>query len=340
MQKPDTSIIDQAWPESELEHVNACPYCGSKERTLAYKDVQDLSFYCAPGTWTYWDCKSCEALYLSPRPTEKSIGKAYASYYTHQSVMLNSAQNFKTKLKQECLSHWFNMNIQPRFNLPKFLGFLLDPLKAYISIPFGLAQLANLPRGSLLDVGCGSGANLKIAAQLGWNVTGLEIDPAAVKVARSLGLNIIEGDYRKLAQITESFDCIVCSHVLEHVYNPLEMLTLITKLLRPGGLLLLSLPNAHSHVRYQFGADWRGLEAPRHISVPTLQEVVALLYQLGYVTILQTDVFNLTSPESNKIAKREATVRPMDFMFIKLKRIGGFSRFRGQSDFIQLEATR
>lgn len=234
MKIPDTSIIDQSWPENELEHANACPYCGSKERTLAYKDVQDWSFYCAPGKWTYWDCKGCEALYLSPRPTEASIGKAYVSYYTHQSTALNSTQNLKAKLKHECLSHWFNINIQPRFNLPKFLGFLLRPLKSYIAIPFGLEQLVNLPKGKLLDVGCGSGASLKLAAQLGWSVTGLEIDSAAVKVARGLGLNVTEGDYRQLAQFTDSFDCIVCSHVLEHVYNPLEMLTLLTKLLRPG----------------------------------------------------------------------------------------------------------
>lgn len=90
----------------------------------------------------------------------------------------------------------------------------------------------------------------------------------------------------------------------------------------------------------QFRGSWRGLEAPRHIAIPTLHEVVTLLHQLGYVTIEQTDVFNLTSPESNKIAKREAAVRLRDFIYIKLKKIRGFSRFRNQSDFIQLVATR
>lgn len=340
MQKYKKSIINDAWPTEELELVDSCPYCGSKERTLAYKDVQDWSFYSAPGKWTYWDCKGCEALYLSPRPTEASVGKAYAMYYTHNSSTVNIKQKLKTRLKHECFSHWFNINIQPRFNFFKFLGALLSPLKRYVAIPFGLEQLVNLPKGKLLDVGCGSGASLKIAQQLGWSVTGLEIDPAAVKVARSLDLNIIEGDYRQLAQLTDGFDCIVCSHVLEHVYHPLEMLTLLTMALRPGGVLLLSLPNANSHVRVLFGENWRGLEAPRHISIPTLQKTIGLLRTLGYVNIEQTDVYGVTSLESNKMAKREATVSTRDILYFKLKQIRGWSTSMNQSDFIQLVAKR
>ncbi len=95
MKKIDTSIINQPWPHSELEYVDVCPYCGSPERKLAYKDVQDWSFYAAPGKWSYWDCKGCEALYLSPRPTEASIGKAYASYYTHASFETSLIQQLK-----------------------------------------------------------------------------------------------------------------------------------------------------------------------------------------------------------------------------------------------------
>ena len=163
MKKPDTSIIDQPWPESELEQVDACSYCGSKELTLAYKDVQDWSFYCAPGKWTYWDCKKCNALYLNPRPTESSIGLAYSSYYTHASSTVSIKQRVKECLKNECFSHWLKADFYPRFNLPRALGVLLLPLKKIIAIPFELPFLAQATKGSILDVGCGSGGKLKFA---------------------------------------------------------------------------------------------------------------------------------------------------------------------------------
>ena len=76
MKKTDTIKINQSWPKDGMEKVNHCPYCGSSKRMLAYKDVQDWSFYCAPGKWSYWDCKQCCAIYLDPRPTAATIGKA------------------------------------------------------------------------------------------------------------------------------------------------------------------------------------------------------------------------------------------------------------------------
>ena len=275
-------IIDQSWPEGELETLTACPYCGSADCTLAYKEAQDWSFYSAPGKWSYWDCSGCGALYLSPRPKEAYIGKAYASYYTHDTSFGDISQKLRTQLKNEYLSHLFGIDIRPRFNLPKCLSFLLKPFQHLINVPFGLRQLADLPKGKLLDVGCGSGASLKAAQQLGWDVIGLEVDPAAVQAARSIGLNIIEGDYKQLSQFTDCFDCIVCSHVLEHVYSPLKMIGLLKKALRPGGVLLLSLPNANSHVREVFGENWRGLEAPRHVAIPSLAWLQAFLSEQGF----------------------------------------------------------
>lgn len=313
MKKPDTRLIDQPWPESELEHVDACPYCGSKDRTLAYKDVQDWSFYSAPGKWTYWDCKRCEALYLSPRPTEASIGKAYANYYTHNSNNQSLILSFKTLLRNECFSHWLNTHIMPRLNLPRALSFLLSPLKNFIKIPFELAVLADLPKGRLLDVGCGSGNKLILAKQLGWDVTGLEIDSNAVMTARKQRLNVIEGGFRDLANFDNKFDCIICSHVLEHVYNPIEMLELLTKSLKPGGTLLLSLPNSKSCVREMFGANWRGLEAPRHIAIPSQHFLIKkMLHAAFIVDCAKTSGFE-TVAESIRIQKRLLKLNYLDF---------------------------
>ena len=122
----------------------------------------------------------------------------------------------------------------------------------------------------------------RIAKDLGWDITGLEIDPNAVKAAKEQGLNVIEGSFNHLAQVTESFDCVICSHVLEHVYEPSTLIDLLTKKVKPQGVLLLSLPNSKSHVRSLYGANWRGVEAPRHLGIPALSKVVELLRAKGF----------------------------------------------------------
>lgn len=340
MKKIDVSIINQPWPTKELEYVDACPYCGSIERKVAYKDVQDWSFYTAPGKWTYWDCIKCEALYLSPRPTEASIGRAYASYYTHSSSETSLIQQFKVKLKNECFSSWLNTNVRPRLNLPNALQFLLNPLKRFLYVPFGLEQLVSLPKGKLLDVGCGSGSMLQIAKDLGWDVIGLEIDPNAVKAAKAHGLNVIEGGFNHLTQVTDKFDCVICSHVLEHVYEPSTLIDLLTKMVKPKGVLLLSLPNSKSHVRTLYGANWRGIEAPRHLGIPALATVIEILREKGFSHVKQQDIYYGTCMESNRIMKRLHSITLLDFMYIKLRQIVAGNSHGLHSDFIQLIARK
>lgn len=340
MTQINSQKIDQAWPSDELESVDACPYCAATDRTLAYKDVQDWSFYGAAGKWSYWRCRSCEALYLNPRPTEISIEKAYNTYYTHNSEGTSQLQNLKVRLKNECFFHWINTDLQPRFHLPRACSFLFHPLKFFIYQPVELKHLMKQPKGKLLDVGCGSGNSLLSAKQLGWDVTGLEIDPKAVKAARQQGLNVIEGDFRQLKQLEKQFDCIICSHVLEHVHFPLELLEMLTQALRPQGVLLISMPNAKSHVLEEFGADWRGLEAPRHLGIPSLQKLTELLKNLGFADIHQTNAYNLTVVESIRIRNRQLVSTFKNMLFAKIKIAISGSNTYMHSDFIQLSAKK
>src|SRR2546425_8152942 len=113
MGTPDTSRIDRAWPMNGLERVARCPYCNSIKRTLAYSDVQDWSFYVAPGKWTYWSCTQCNSLYLNPRPTLAAVGEAYSTYYTHRVAQNESLmERIKERLRNECWSHWLKTDLR------------------------------------------------------------------------------------------------------------------------------------------------------------------------------------------------------------------------------------
>ena len=299
------SPIDKDWPEKDLEHIDACPYCGSQERTLAYGDVQDWAFYCAPGKWNYWDCTNCRSLYLNPRPTRATIGAAYAKYFTHTtSESTNLLHLIKDRMKNEWWSYSLSANLEPRLHLPKLFSGAITLIGKRIGVPFGWMSLANLPKGRFMDVGCGDGQTVNVARQLGWDAMGIEIDPAAVRTAQRSGLNIVEGTYEQLTQYEQQFDCIICSHVLEHVHDPRDLLAKLKIAIKPGGVLLLSLPNALSALRQHFGANWRGLEAPRHISIPAEPQLIQMLTELGFKVESMADNGRETAASSYRIQRR------------------------------------
>lgn len=282
MTQADQTRINESWPSAQLESVHTCPYCQSTSCSLAFEGVKDWTFYSASGHWSFWDCNNCGALFLNPRPTESSISEAYKSYYTHDKSPLNKKKSFKERLINECFSHWLGVNISPRIHVPKLLAGALKPLKKRLVEGFGLTALATGPKGRLMDVGCGSGEQLHLARMLGWDVEGIEMDPQAVRAARSRGLKVKEGTYEALLDMKGQFDGMICSHVLEHVYRPLELLDLINQALRPGGLLIISAPNAKSKARAYFGVNWRGLEAPRHLAIPSASFLRTHLAGMGY----------------------------------------------------------
>ena len=328
------------WPSSDLEEVVCCPFCGSNKRTLIYQAVRDYSFFTAPGEWNYWDCRSCKSLYLNPRPTKFSVGKAYSNYYTHLVDNRSMIKRLKIRLKHECLSQWLGINLVPRLRLSKFIGYLLLPLKSLIRIPYEIEFLATNPRGSLIDVGCGGGVTLGLAKQMGWAVKGLELDPLACQAANNIGLNVVQGDYNKLSEINEKFDCVLCSHVLEHVHDPIEMLNLLTDSLKENGHLILSLPNARSDLRFHFGKFWRGLEAPRHMSIPTVDFLISMLKTLGYTNIKQYDLYEETYWQSLCIERKENLLPQKNFLLFKLGRLLKGKKFTQTTDYIQLIAKK
>jgi 2-polyprenyl-3-methyl-5-hydroxy-6-metoxy-1,4-benzoquinol methylase len=333
-------IIDNEWPECKLEHVNQCPYCSSTKRNLAFSNIQDWSFYASAGNWSYWNCEACSSLYLDPRPKASFIHEAYSQYYTHSKANISIASRIKALFKNEFFSHLFGINLNPRLEMSKKLFFLIKPLQSFLFIPFGMKQLVELPKGKLLDVGCGDGSMLKIARDLGWDVTGIEIDPQAVESTRKHGINVIQGSYHAIEQLDETYDCIICSHVLEHVYNPNEMLELIIKKLNSSGTLLLSCPNSLSHMREHFGSDWRGIEAPRHIAIPSLPFIENYFENLDFESVRHHEIFYGTYIESERIKFRKESISFARFLIIKLKLLFAKKPKRVSSDYIQIDAQK
>lgn len=98
--------------------------------------------------------------------------------------------------------------------------------------------------GSLLDVGCGDGTFLEVASRSGLRCTGIDIDADSCRLsARRSGVPVVTGSIDDLDPDTQRFDAITASHVLEHLEYPVRFLQSASRLLSPGGVLQLEVPN-------------------------------------------------------------------------------------------------
>lgn len=104
----------------------------------------------------------------------------------------------------------------------------------------------------------------------------------------------------------------VCSHVIEHVFDPVEMIDLMWAALRPGGVLLLATPNASSDVHLHFGRHWRGLEAPRHLVLFTESTLTKLLVSAGFSVTSRSDGVLETVRDSARIARQGQRITDTD----------------------------
>jgi SAM-dependent methyltransferase len=178
-------------------------------------------------------CRSCGLGYLNPRPTLGSIGFYYPADY----------QPYQHKSREKPARRW-----------SRFLG----RGDAHTFLPIK-------PPGRVLDIGCGSGAYLARMRDLGWNVVGLDISPHGVTATRLRGIEAYEGQLPHPSIPPESVDVVNFGAVLEHVHDPHRFLAAARQTVKPGGLLVFSVPNFDSWARRFFGLAWWPLELPRHL---------------------------------------------------------------------------
>lgn len=142
---------------------------------------------------------------------------------------------------------------------------------------------------TILDIGCGDGHFLNVAKQKGWNVYGTEFTDEAVNVCTQKGINCFKGRLSEL-EFNTTFDVITSFEVIEHIYNPVEEINIISKLLRKGGGFYLTTPNFTSLTTLILQEHRRTIEYPEHLSYYTPQTLHYLLSRQEFKKIfLKTD---------------------------------------------------
>lgn len=163
--------------------------------------------------------------------------------------------------------------------------FTADELGAQVSHYRPLARQVRRRLGSgatVLEVGCASGGLLAAMAQEGLHVRGIDVSATAIRQARGvLGLDASVAAVEDLA-LDEAVDGIVAMHVLEHLVRPSTLLARARQLLRPGGLLLLEVPDYGARMRAQMGPSWPYFLPGEHLQHFDLQALSIVLADAGF----------------------------------------------------------
>jgi 2-polyprenyl-3-methyl-5-hydroxy-6-metoxy-1,4-benzoquinol methylase len=256
--------------EIRSESCPRCYLCG-KIGHLLHVHLEDELFG-APGTWHLRECsdRACGLLWMDPKPLLEDLPKAYTSYYTHDAAQKKTdyrwLRNFYREVKNAHLASALGYKCESTTGLARWLSKLLlfFPERRQ-GIEGEVMFLPAQPGAKLLDVGCGSGERLETMQRLGWTVSGVDFDEAAVKIAKARKLDVYCGSIPGVWFPPQTFDVITMNHVIEHVPDPIELLNECERILKPGGKVVLTTPNSSCWGRKLFKKNWRGLEPPRHL---------------------------------------------------------------------------
>ncbi len=238
--------------EKGLE-VRACPLCGSplagsvpaREMMLGLRDP-----------FHYGECSRCSTLALLDPPTDLSTYYPSGYYSLRPATRPRRIVRLAKRLRAEAAAHG-------HVRLATWIG-----LGAGAPMWSSWLEVTGLDRSaSICDVGCGSGDALFDLRDNGFtNLVGA--DPF---IEGPISRDGVEIRRATAAELSGSFDLVMFNHSFEHVPDPIETLRAAGELLAPGGTVMVRTPIAGCWAWRHYGADWVGLDAPRHLFVPSIE---------------------------------------------------------------------
>lgn len=233
-------------------HYNSCPVCDSKEINplLTIKD-----FSVSKENFVLWQCSVCSLRFTQDVPDENNIAPYYKSpdYISHT----NTDKGFINKTYQKVRDHTLQQKAKLIINQTK------------------------VERGSMLDIGSGTGAFLNVMKEKGWQVKGVEPDEDARKLANKLYTLHMDEPASMDSISPSSFDAITLWHVLEHVHQLHDYVEQLKRLLKEQGKIFIAVPNYQSRDSGIYRSYWAAYDVPRHLYHFSPRSIKTLMQQHG-----------------------------------------------------------
>ena len=260
-----------------------CRICGNAEgnRTFIIKEMM----FGTHENFDYFECSCCGCLQIFEAPENMS------KYYPEKYYL--SAQIEPKRPKRKTLKNFLKL---PKVLLEDSLKTIM--LKARVSLSYNFVRerisfsfpysiFFNLPKESridfnsrILEVGCGRGDLLSTLRNLGFkNVLG--VDPYANCGVE--GVEILRSTIYEISN-SETFDLIILNHSFEHIWDQLETLIKVSKILSESGTCVIRIPVKTEYIWNRYGVSWVQIDAPRHFFLHTLKSMRILSEKAGMLT--------------------------------------------------------
>lgn len=231
----------------------ACCFCKSENiaKVFSAKD-----YTVSQQEFEIWHCNNCTGRFTQHVPVAEKIGSYYQStdYVSHSDT------------KKGLINRLYHL----------VRSYTLQSKQKLVS------QLSGLQSGHLLDIGAGTGAFAHTMKNAGWNITALEPDETARENAlKNYALHLQSpGDLYQLP--SSLFDVITMWHVLEHVHDLHGYISNFKRILKPGGTLLIAVPNYTSYDAEIYQRYWAAYDVPRHLYHFSPECMRRLMQQNGF----------------------------------------------------------
>src|SRR4029434_5588508 len=219
-------------------HGTACPACQSPDSRTLF-EATDRLYRTTTRNFRIIECRQCRLIRLFPLPDAGELRAYYPDDY------------------------WFTPEAETVDHLEELYRRLVlrDHLN-FVCHALGSSQAD----GPVLDVGCGGGLFLRMLAERGYRVAGLDFSLGAARVAwRGNAVPVVCGTLSNAPLAPNSCAGVTMFHVLEHVDDPQSYLAAAHGLLKAGGRVILQVPNAACWQFRLLGKKWSGLDVPRHL---------------------------------------------------------------------------
>jgi len=197
-------------------------------------------------------CGECGFIYVNPQPSMEELAAFYGPSY-------------------------FSNNPDKFFKLP------MPPAVARRLLDYVRLVKRHGQGGKLLDIGCGTGFFLLTCRDRGLDAEGVELSPVAAEFGRKeFGLRIATGTLADQDLPQHSFDVVTMWDCLEHTRDPLAELARVQQVLKPGGVLCVTVPNSASLWARLSGSRWMGYDkADEHLLYFTQKTLARALTASG-----------------------------------------------------------
>lgn len=275
----ETGAAVASSPSTELETVETCDLCGGR-RFSAKRTWKDPLLF-GPERWHLVACEGCSLHFINPRPTRDAIGRFYPQDYGAHTAPPSAPKAWHRRVSARDaapLAMWQRPLLHVRqsvswYRFPTWQG-----------------------DGHVLDIGCGSGGRyLDVLKGLGWTTYGMDPSAHAIAAAVANGHQAVVGLAEEQHFPDASMDVVTMWHVLEHTHAPAQALAAAHRVLKPGGVLSLCVPNWGSLQAAAFGRFWWSCDAPRHLYQFTRPTLRRYLEQAGFQIVSLTTRSGATS---------------------------------------------